>query len=1221
MEYYYSKIINNLSKVLLLMVFLCSSLLEVKANEATGRIFGSNALEVVLLRTTPDDVVYGGTWGDGLYKTLNKGVDWSKVTALNAKYVNYISFGTSGNDIYVSTADEGLFKSNDGGNSFTKINNGLPRLNTKVIIRKTTDTLYCGTNGDGIYKSTNAGADWFKSDSGLYYQNVNDLCITKSGRIIVGTYGGGIYKSDDAGKSFSKNVGGFVMKYVNRIARVKNDKIVIAGNGGLYESVDDGQMFQQYGVKLDNTLKDNNITDVVYANNNLPSLIEEPVITTKYRGIWRYDSRTYEDWLIASGYGGFNTITRIKDGTLLAATAGKGIMMSGDNGKTWAQTGYKLYASDRYIKLLSSDNDFYSFLPYDTLLQKTTDIGVSWSKNINPSKQKIVGMDVVGNNVVVGDVAKTVFISTNGGSNWSQSSPNAIISSIAISPSNPQNIFIFSEPEPEGGPPPPPPPPPTIEVFKSSDGGNTWVKLTAKMNANKSQPLITNNGYIYVAVQSYGAKGVHKIFLSKDDGQTFSLTSFNKNDDQSLIVNSMKYYSNALYVASSDGLYKSDDDGLTFTVDKLGFKAGAYESANINTIGFRSTNDIYLGMGSDFGIFKTSNAGVKWDSINSSFVVKNVNGMAVNKNGDILFSTNSIHRITNPVNMEIPVVTAPAKNAVAIDFNPTIEWGTSKKATLYEMQISEDRFFGTSVETPVIAYTKWKMIHSLSPNTKYYVQVRGKDFGSYSDWSKEYSFTTKLAKPVLITPINGKKGVEVRPVLVWNKVDGGQKFNIELSETKDFKTPLFHRENVTDTSITVDQTLKNLTTYYWRAQAFGKDGNLSDWSEIGEFFTKLPPPTLIYPANQAKGLSQVIEFKWSLVPEAEKAWIQVGEKADFLSDVFFSSMANEVTSHTLTKFEYNKTYYWRAYVQNEDGTSDYSETWQFTTSVPKAQLISPQDKSITNPLEVELSWGEVNKATAYDVELYNGQTIKEDPIFNANKITDANTFVKDLKPFTYYSWRVKVYVDSLESEWSQLFTFRTELDKVKLVSPENNATNQVLSALYLNWLPVEGATQFIIQTDIQENFVTQNLKEWKNWTLNKVDLNNLSEKTTYYWRVKPLNKDEEGKWSDTWSFITTEKTSVKDLINQFEVGLYPNPSKDNTIINFTLTEISGIRIAVYALNGQQILNKDFGVLEVGQKHLPVELQGVSSGTYQVFIEVTTLKGELTTIPLNLIISK
>lgn len=86
-----------------------------------------------------------------------------------------------------------------------------------------------------------------------------------------------------------------------------------------------------------------------------------------------------------------------------------------------------------------------------------------------------------------------------------------------------------------------------------------------------------------------------------------------------------------------------------------------------------------------------------------------------------------------------------------------------------------------------------------------------------------------------------------------------------------------------------------------------------------------------------------------------------------------------------------------------------------------------------------------------------------------------------------------------------------------LTSPANNATNQDLSTT-LQWQPVNKATSYIVQAATNNNFTNPILNYETNST--SYLLEGLAYNTTYYWRVKAKNSDQESNWSAIWQFTT-----------------------------------------------------------------------------------------------------
>ncbi len=112
-----------------------------------------------------DQTIFAGTWGNGVFKSVNGGASWTAVnTGVSSIYV--VSLAISPN----YAADQ---------------------------------TIFAGTWGSGVVKSVNGGASWTSAYSGVIDPTVNFLAISPGyatdQTIFAGTYSGGVFKSVDGG--------------------------------------------------------------------------------------------------------------------------------------------------------------------------------------------------------------------------------------------------------------------------------------------------------------------------------------------------------------------------------------------------------------------------------------------------------------------------------------------------------------------------------------------------------------------------------------------------------------------------------------------------------------------------------------------------------------------------------------------------------------------------------------------------------------------------------------------------------------------------------------------------------------------------------------------------------------------------------------------------------------------------------------------------------------
>jgi hypothetical protein len=171
------------------------------------------------------------------------------------------------NNIYVGTAGGGVFKSTNKGTDWTAVTENLPNLtitkvamsanNSNVIYAGTGDTFANDGVGDGIYKSTNAGTSWTRllSTENDNFKWVSNIIVNPSNEnhLVVATKSG-IFYSTNGGSTFSNSsmngvnvtyleykFGDFTTQY--SVSYTLSGSDVTAS--GIYRSTNSGQTWTQ----------------------------------------------------------------------------------------------------------------------------------------------------------------------------------------------------------------------------------------------------------------------------------------------------------------------------------------------------------------------------------------------------------------------------------------------------------------------------------------------------------------------------------------------------------------------------------------------------------------------------------------------------------------------------------------------------------------------------------------------------------------------------------------------------------------------------------------------------------------------------------------------------------------------------------------------------------------------------------------------------------------
>ena len=150
----------------------------------------------------PDDpeVVYIGTYKNGIWKTTNGGGLWVCKTTQLEELDDARSLAmhpVNHNVIFAGTRGNGIWKTTDGGDTWKNISIGMP-INASIlsIVFDPTDpqTIYAADLTSGVYISKDGGQTWYIMNGGLTTRSVISLDISSDGSILyAATSGEGVF--------------------------------------------------------------------------------------------------------------------------------------------------------------------------------------------------------------------------------------------------------------------------------------------------------------------------------------------------------------------------------------------------------------------------------------------------------------------------------------------------------------------------------------------------------------------------------------------------------------------------------------------------------------------------------------------------------------------------------------------------------------------------------------------------------------------------------------------------------------------------------------------------------------------------------------------------------------------------------------------------------------------------------------------------------------------
>ena len=218
--------------------------------------FGLDGGTVVKVAVDPSNsnVIYAGTWGNGIFKSEYYGATWThRVEGLRSPYIYEIAVDPLNPDhLLASVYTHGIDQSFDGGLTwqstagfpgyavsysidFDPVN---PQIVYTAIRTATVGSVYPG----GVWKSTNGGSSWGEvtnTGNGFYEEDyIYDLAIDPNNHNIIYTanHRTGIYKTTNGGTSWTKtSTSGLVHQDIRGIQ--------VANNGRVYAGLWDGYGF------------------------------------------------------------------------------------------------------------------------------------------------------------------------------------------------------------------------------------------------------------------------------------------------------------------------------------------------------------------------------------------------------------------------------------------------------------------------------------------------------------------------------------------------------------------------------------------------------------------------------------------------------------------------------------------------------------------------------------------------------------------------------------------------------------------------------------------------------------------------------------------------------------------------------------------------------------------------------------------------------------------
>ncbi|MDY7394938.1 T9SS type A sorting domain-containing protein [Aureibaculum sp. 2210JD6-5] len=271
---------------------------------------------------------------------------------------------------------------------------------------------------------------------------------------------------------------------------------------------------------------------------------------------------------------------------------------------------------------------------YSVGVLKSTNGGATWSQtgslgalngdNFYPTSNEIL-IDPTNSNIVWVATGNGLFKSTDAGASWRNTIPKIHIRDFKLKPGEPNTIYAVSR----------------STFYRSTNGGTAFTSTaTGLSNTNSTGRLrvevtpaagATDNVYVLATDNSYAFVGVYK---STDSGSNFTKTA--ENDD--IFGSSQAWFDLAFAVSPTDAnlmfvgvldIWRSSNDGDNFSkINNWRFQTPSYTHADIHFL--RYYNNI-LYAGTDGGVYKSTNNGSTFTDLTKNLAISQFYKLSVSK--------------------------------------------------------------------------------------------------------------------------------------------------------------------------------------------------------------------------------------------------------------------------------------------------------------------------------------------------------------------------------------------------------------------------------------------------------------------------------------------------------------------------------------------------------------------------------------------------------------
>ncbi|CAG0993142.1 Xyloglucanase Xgh74A [Flavobacteriales bacterium] len=325
--------------------------------------------------------------------------------------------------------------------------------------------------------------------------------------------------------------------------------------------------------------------------------------------------------------------------TVYTGSPGGGLWKSTNSGSSWTNwntdnlpvIGCSDLAIDptntNVMYLATGDGDASD--TYSIGVLKSTDGGINWNTtglNWTVNQGRVIRRLIVNpsnTNILIAATSNGIYRTTNGGTAWTQVQTGSFYDA-EFKPGDPNTVYATTD-----------------QFYKSTDGGATWTQITAGVPAanlvNRLAIGVTpaNANYVYILASLQSNSGFQGMYRSTNSGTNFTTQSTSPNImgwDNGGDSGGQGWYDLSIAISPTNAnevftggvnVWRSTDGGVNWVLNAhwYGGFSKPYVHADIHDLIFVPGSGTTVWVGSDGGIFRTTNNGTSYTDLSNGLQI------------------------------------------------------------------------------------------------------------------------------------------------------------------------------------------------------------------------------------------------------------------------------------------------------------------------------------------------------------------------------------------------------------------------------------------------------------------------------------------------------------------------------------------------------------------------------------------------------------------------